>query len=123
MLWTERSGNIHRVEARVGSLNSHARTLQVERSRHLGAEAAPKTQRAYVWPARHFASQSTDLTLPPMGLRVRLRADLHYSDHRHQHSDKPEPSRECVGPTDRCPCNRGERHGPTESDDFGRDTV
>jgi hypothetical protein len=34
------------VVARIGSLNIHARTLQVERSRHLGTEAAPKTQRA-----------------------------------------------------------------------------
>jgi integrase len=34
------------VAVRVGSINIHARTLQVERSRHLGAEAAPKTQRA-----------------------------------------------------------------------------
>jgi len=35
----------------------------------------PRTQRAYVWPARHFASQDTDPNLPPMGLRLRLRAD------------------------------------------------
>ena len=34
------------VAVRVGSVNLHARTLQVERSRHLGSEAAPKTQRA-----------------------------------------------------------------------------
>jgi integrase len=34
------------VALRVGSVNLHARTLQVERSRHLGSEAAPKTQRA-----------------------------------------------------------------------------
>jgi hypothetical protein len=34
------------VAARVGNLNLTARTLQVERSRHLGEEAAPKTQRA-----------------------------------------------------------------------------
>ena len=34
------------VAVRVGSVNLHARTLQVERSRHLGAEAAPKTPRA-----------------------------------------------------------------------------
>ena len=34
------------VAVRVGSVNLNARTLQVERSRHLGAEAAPKTQRA-----------------------------------------------------------------------------
>jgi hypothetical protein len=36
---------------------------------------ASRTQRAYVWPARHFASNSTDPNLPPMGLRVRLKAN------------------------------------------------
>ena len=35
---------------------------------------APETRRAYVYPARHFASSSSDPSLPPMGLRVRLRA-------------------------------------------------
>jgi len=34
-----------------------------------------RTRRAYVYPARHFASDLTDPNLPPMGLRVRLRAD------------------------------------------------
>jgi hypothetical protein len=34
----------------------------------------PTTRRAYVAPARHFASSRTDPTLPPMGMRVRLRA-------------------------------------------------
>jgi integrase len=34
------------VVLRVGSVNLRARTLQVERSRHLGSDAAPKTQRA-----------------------------------------------------------------------------
>lgn len=33
-----------------------------------------QTQRAYVYPATHFASDSTDPALPPMGLRLRLRA-------------------------------------------------
>ena len=37
------------------------------------------TQRAYVYPATHFASDSTDPDLPPMGLRVRLRADFDVS--------------------------------------------
>lgn len=37
---------------------------------------APQTQRAYVWPARHYASSSTDPNLPPMGQRFRLRADF-----------------------------------------------
>ncbi len=34
----------------------------------------PRTQRRYVWPARHFASSNTDAALPPMGLRLRLKA-------------------------------------------------
>jgi hypothetical protein len=37
---------------------------------------APQTRRAYVYPARHFASSSTDPALPPMGLRVRLKASV-----------------------------------------------
>jgi hypothetical protein len=37
---------------------------------------APQTQRAYVWPARHFASDLTDPRYPPMGQRFRLRADF-----------------------------------------------
>jgi hypothetical protein len=35
---------------------------------------ASVTQRAYIWPARHYASSSTDANRPPMGLRVRLKA-------------------------------------------------
>lgn len=42
--------------------------------RHALRFTAPATRRAYVAPARHFASDSTDPALPPMGLRVRLRA-------------------------------------------------
>ncbi|MEA2160979.1 MAG: hypothetical protein QOD66_3359 [Solirubrobacteraceae bacterium] len=37
---------------------------------------APRTRRAYVYPARHFASSSSDPSLPPMGLRVRLKANV-----------------------------------------------
>jgi hypothetical protein len=37
---------------------------------------ASRTRRAYVWPARHYASSSTDPSLPPMGLRVRLKASF-----------------------------------------------
>jgi hypothetical protein len=37
---------------------------------------APQTRRAYVYPARHYASDSTDPSLPPMGLRVRLKASV-----------------------------------------------
>jgi hypothetical protein len=35
---------------------------------------AESTRRAYVFPARHYASDKTDPALPPMGLRVRLKA-------------------------------------------------
>jgi hypothetical protein len=34
----------------------------------------PRTQRGYIHPATHFASDSSDPALPPMGLRLRLRA-------------------------------------------------
>jgi hypothetical protein len=40
---------------------------------------APRTRRAYVWPARHFASDSDDERLPAMGQRFRLRGDLDLS--------------------------------------------
>jgi hypothetical protein len=36
--------------------------------------AVSRSQRAYVWPARHFASDDTSLTRPPMGMRFRLKA-------------------------------------------------
>ena len=35
-----------------------------------------RTRRAYVYPARHYASDLTDPSLPPMGLRVRLKASF-----------------------------------------------
>ena len=37
---------------------------------------AARTRNAYVWPARHAASSATDPNLPPMGLRLRLRAGV-----------------------------------------------
>jgi len=35
---------------------------------------APETQRAYIWPARHFASDLSGTQYPPMGIRFRLKA-------------------------------------------------
>jgi hypothetical protein len=35
-----------------------------------------RTRRAYVYPARHYASSLTDPDLPPMGLRLRLKASF-----------------------------------------------
>jgi hypothetical protein len=40
---------------------------------------ASRTRRAYVYPARHYASSSDDPSLPPMGLRVRLKANIDIS--------------------------------------------
>lgn len=38
-----------------------------------------KTRRAYIAPARHWASRSDDPNLPPMGMRVRLKASFDIS--------------------------------------------
>jgi hypothetical protein len=43
-----------------------------------------RTRRAYVYPARHYASSSNDPSLPPMGLRVRLRASFDVSSYPRQ---------------------------------------
>jgi hypothetical protein len=51
-------------EAARGAID-HALRFTVQRSR-----------RAYVYPARHYASSLTDPDLPPMGLRVRLKASF-----------------------------------------------
>lgn len=47
--------------------------------RHALRFTCPRTRRAYVHPARHWASDSTDPSLPPMGMRVRLKADFDVS--------------------------------------------
>jgi hypothetical protein len=44
--------------------------------RHALRFTAPETRRAYVWPARHYASSLTGEEYPPMGQRFRLRADF-----------------------------------------------
>ena len=40
-----------------------------------------RTQRAYLWPARHYASDNTNPNLPPMGARARLKANVDISGH------------------------------------------
>jgi len=47
--------------------------------RHALRFTCQRTRRAYVFPARHFASSFTDSNLPPMGMRVRLKADYDIS--------------------------------------------
>ena len=39
----------------------------------------PKTQKAYIWPARHYASSLTGSQYPPMGERFRLKAGFNIS--------------------------------------------
>ena len=59
-------------EVRAGAIN-HALRFTVSR-----------TQRAYIHPAAHFASSITDASAPPMGLRLRLRADFDLAGYRGQ---------------------------------------
>ena len=47
--------------------------------RHALRFTVPQTQKAYVWPARHYASSLTAAQYPPMGVRFRLRADFDIS--------------------------------------------
>ena len=54
-------------EASKGSIN-HALRVTV-----------PRTQRGYIHPATHFSSSSNDPSLPPMGLRLRLKASFNLS--------------------------------------------
>jgi hypothetical protein len=42
---------------------------------------ARQTRRAFVYPARHYASSSNDPALPPMGLRVRLKASVNIASY------------------------------------------
>jgi hypothetical protein len=53
-----------------------ARYEEVARGRidHALRFTVGRTRRAYVWPARHFASDLTDPALPAMGMRFRLKA-------------------------------------------------
>jgi hypothetical protein len=44
--------------------------------RHALRFTVPQTQRAYVWPARHYASSLTDPRYPRMGERFRLKASF-----------------------------------------------
>ena len=47
--------------------------------RHALRFTCPVTRRAYVHPARHFASDRRETDLPPMGMRVRLKANYEIS--------------------------------------------
>ena len=46
---------------------------------HVIRITVPTSDESYVWPARHEAGAAEDPSLPPMGLRLRLRADADLS--------------------------------------------
>lgn len=50
--------------------------VELKEIRHALRFTCPTTRRAYVAPARHFASSRTDASQPPMGMRVRLKASV-----------------------------------------------
>lgn len=52
--------------------------------RHALRFTATETRRAYIAPARHFASSNPATTLPPMGMRVRLKAGFDLSGYPSQ---------------------------------------
>ena len=58
-----------------------ARYDEVKRGRidHALRFTVPRTRRAFIYPARHFAWSSTDPDLPAMGQRFRLRKDVDIS--------------------------------------------
>ena len=53
--------------------------VELKEIRHALRFTCPTTRRAYVAPARHFASSRTDASQPPMGMRVRLKASVNIS--------------------------------------------
>ena len=52
--------------------------------RHAVRFSVQRTQRGYIHPATHFASSYTNPDYPPMGLRLRLRADYNISGYTGQ---------------------------------------
>lgn len=52
--------------------------------RHALRFTVQRSQQAFLWPARHEASSNTSASLPPMGLRVRLKASVDISGYPRQ---------------------------------------
>jgi hypothetical protein len=53
--------------------------FELKEIKHALRFTCKQTRRAYVYPARHWASRSRDANLPPMGMRVRLKANYDIS--------------------------------------------
>jgi hypothetical protein len=50
--------------------------VQAGEINHMIRFTAPKTQRKYLWPARHYASSITNENYPPMGIVMRLKSSF-----------------------------------------------
>lgn len=57
-------------------LVKYEETVEIGEIRHALRFTCAKTRRAYVHPARHFASSNSSSSLPPMGMRVRLKSSF-----------------------------------------------
>ena len=53
--------------------------IRTPRNTHAIRFTVQNSRRAYVHPARHYASSNTSPNLPPMGMRVRLKASFNIS--------------------------------------------
>ena len=62
------------------ALVRYEEVVEQKEIRHALRFTVNNTRRAFVPPASHWASRSTDPALPPMGMRVRLKADYDISD-------------------------------------------
>ena len=60
-------------------LGRYDEVFEQKEIKHALRFTADFTRRAYVYPARHFASSDTNPNLPPMGMRVRLKASFDIS--------------------------------------------
>ncbi len=54
----------------------HEEVVELKRIEHALRFTVPRTRQAYVAPAAHWASRDASESLPPMGLRVRLKASV-----------------------------------------------
>lgn len=100
--WPNANGSWHAGSGAVFNLNSHAlrpagwtsadaaglpvvaglvrfEEVAAGQIRHAIRFTVPQTRRAYVWPARHYASTLTGTQYPPMGQRFRLKANFNLS--------------------------------------------
>ena len=58
--------------------------FETKEIRHAIRFTVEKSRKGYVYPATHYASAKTDPNLPPMGMRVRLRANYDISRFPHE---------------------------------------